>query len=120
MKCNMKINVFLSIISLFVATLIAYLAFDLAKGNPNDVLCGILSGVCFLVTLLPVMGIKVEDLRLQINIRLLAVLFFVVFLISHFCFAVCGVKMPLYVVVNGLILLVFIAIFYKMQSIKKM
>lgn len=113
-----KFNPILTIISLAFAALIAYLAYNTAEGKDNDTLCGIASGVCFIATLLPVVGLQYESGRLGTNIRIVSVLFFIIFLISHFCFAGFGITMPSYVIVNGLILLIFVAIFYKMSNIK--
>ena len=43
----MKINIFLSSISIVLACLFGYLAFNIAEGNENDTICGVGSGVCF-------------------------------------------------------------------------
>lgn len=114
----MKINIFLSFISIALACLSGYLAFNIAEGNENDKIYGIGSGVCFVTTLIPLIGLQYESSQLGTNIRVLSVLFFVVFLISHFCFAGFSVKMPYYIICNGIFLLIYLAIIYKMQGIK--
>ena len=45
-------------------------------------------------------------------------MFFFLFAVSHFCFAAFGVSMPFYIILNGILLLVYIASLYKMQGIK--
>ena len=114
----MKANIFLTIISVMLAALIGYLAFHIASGDENDAICGIVSGVGFAATLVPVMGLQYESGRLGVNIRIVSFIFFAIFLISNFCFAGFGVKMPYYIIVNGIMLMIYLAIFYKMQSIK--
>ena len=114
----MKINLFLSFIGIAFASLIGYLAFDLAEGHDNDVVCGIGSTICFIATLIPTFGVNYESSRLGVNIRILSALFFVIFLISHFCFAGFGVKMPYYAICNGMILVIYAAILHKMSNIK--
>lgn len=101
-----------------MAALIGYFAYSISEGDKNDVLCGICSTVCFIATLVPSIGCTFESGRLGTNIRLMSVLFFIAFLISHFCFAGFGIKMPYYVLANGMILIIFLAIIYKMQGIK--
>ncbi|MGM9856903.1 MAG: hypothetical protein ACI30Y_03770 [Candidatus Limisoma sp.] len=64
------------------------------------------------------MGLQYETGRLGVNIRIISSLFFTIFAISHFCFAGFGVKMPYYIIVNGIMLMIYLAIFYKMQGIK--
>jgi hypothetical protein len=114
----MKPNMFLSLISIAIACLVGYLAFNITEEKYYNILCGIFSTICFSATLLPAMGLHYKSNRLGVNIRILSIIFFVVFLISHFCFANFGIMMPLYVILNGIILLVYLAILYKMQNIK--
>lgn len=114
----MKVNVFLTVIAVLMAILAGYFAFSVAEGDKNDVVCGVCSSVCFIGTLVPLVGLQYADSRLSVNIRTCSALFFAVFLISHFCFAGFGVKMPYYIIVNGVMLLIFSAILYKMAGIK--
>lgn len=114
----MKVNVFLTVIAVLAGALMGYFAFYVAEGAPNDVLCGIFSSVCFVGTLVPAIGLSYSSERLGANTRILSVLFLIVFMVSHFCFAGCGVKMPYYLIVNGLLLLIYLALIYKMQGLK--
>lgn len=114
----MKVNVFLSFIAIALASLIGYLAFNVAEGQENDIICGIGSTVCFIATLIPTIGLNYESGKLGTNIRVLSILFFVVFLIINFCFAGYNVKMPYYIICNGIVLIVYMAIIYKMSNIK--
>lgn len=114
----MKINVILILISIVLAVLIGYLAFDIAEGKENDVLCGIGSIVCFVATLIPAIGVQYESSRMGTNIRLLSAIWFIIFVISHFSFAGFGIKIPYYIVVNGVFLVLHLGLFYKMQGIR--
>ena len=113
----MKANIFLTGISILLAILAGYLAYSIAEGRENDVICGFVSTVCFAATLAPVIGIQYESIKLGVNIRTLSVLSFFIFLVSHLCFAWFGVKMPYYIITNGILLLVYLAILYKMIGI---
>ena len=114
----MKLNIFLTFISIAIASLIGYPVFNVAEGQENDILCGIGSGICFVVMLIPMLGLKYQSSRLGTNIRILSTLFFIAFLISNFCFARYGINMPYYIITDGLLLVIYVAIFYKMQGIK--
>lgn len=114
----MKANIFLTIISIMLAALVGYLAFIVANGDDNDVICGIGSCICFAASLIPTMGLQYESGRLGVNIRVFSSVFFILFVISHFCFAGFGVKMPYYIIVNGIMLIIYLAILYKMQGVK--
>ena len=114
----MKANIFLTLISIMLVALLSYFVFSVASGDDNDVLCSIGSGICFAATLIPTMGLQYESDRLGVNIRLFSSVFFIIFAISNFCFAGFGVTMPHYIVVNGIMLMIYLAIFYKLQGIK--
>lgn len=108
----MKVNVFFFCIGSVMALLLAYWAYSIAEGQANDIICGIGSAICFMGTLAPMFGISHKASRIDVNLRVLSAVFFLLFLISHFCFAVFGVRMPYYVIVNALMFLLFIAIYY--------
>lgn len=115
----MKVNVFLMFISIALTSLLGYWIYDTANGDENDVLCGICSSVCLLSTLVPAIGLQYEEGRIGVNVRVLSSLFLIVFLISHFCFAIWGVVMPAYIIINGILLVIYLAIFYKMVNIRE-
>lgn len=108
----MKVNIFFICIGTLIALLLGYLAFYVAEDKENDVICGVCSALCFICTLIPILGISHKSTRISINLRVLSVVFFLLFVVSHFYFAVYGVRMPYYVIVNALILLVYMAIYY--------
>lgn len=113
----MKTNIFLTIISILLASLIGYLAFNIAEGKDNDILYGIGTFICLFATLMPTIGLQYEEGRLGANIKVVSSLFFIIFLISNLCFAGFGINMPLYIIVNGIMIITYFAILYKFLSI---
>jgi hypothetical protein len=113
----MKANPFLMVIGLLLALLIGYLTFSVAEGKENDVLCGIISAVCYIATLLSTMGLQFENKRQGANVKVLSVLFFVLFAIINFCFAIFGIAQPYYIVINGILLLIFLSVLYKLSKL---
>jgi len=112
----MKVSIFYLCIGTLIALLLAYWVFSVAEGDKNDTISGICSAVCFLGTLIPLFGIGHKSSRVAINLRVLSASFFVLFVISHFCFAAFGVRMPHYVIVNALVLLFYMAIYYNISK----
>ena len=108
----MKWNFFLTFISILLALLLGYWTFSIAEGRDNDTICGVCSAICFIATLVPTFAVGHESGRIAVNLRILAGVCFALFVISHFCFAIFGVKMPYYVIVNGIVLLIFLALYY--------
>lgn len=115
----MKINIFLTIISLLLASLLGYLAFNMAENDENAILGGLVSGLCFVSTLIPIIGLQYDTTRLGVNIRIMSGLFVIAFLISHYSYAGWGINMPYYLIVNGVFFLIYLVIFYKMGNINK-
>ncbi len=114
----MKINFFLTFISIALTGIWGYWIYEIAKGQENDLICGICSSICLLTTIIPAMGLKYDSGRIGANIRVLSFLFLIIFLISHFCFAIWGVIMPTYLIINGILLILYLAVFYKIANIK--
>lgn len=113
----MKVNVFLSVIGVCAGLLLGYLIYSIAEGKDNSELCGIISAICFVCTLVPMIGFRYEDGRLGANMKVLSMLFLIVFLAIELGFALWEVKMPYYVIVNGIFLLAFASIVYKMSHV---
>lgn len=54
----MRINTVLTIIAIAMAVLIGYLAFSIAEGEKNDIVCGIASTTCFTAVLVPIVDLS--------------------------------------------------------------
>ena len=113
----MRMNIFMTIACIVMAGLLSYWIYDIANGRENDILCGILSSVCLLATLIPMVGLQYENSRIGVNIRVISSVFFLILLIGNLLFAFFGIIMPTYVIVIGLILVVYLAVLYKMKDI---
>lgn len=69
----------LTIIAIAMAVLIGYLAFSIAEGEKNDIVCGIASTTCFTAVLVPIVGLQYDSNKLGINIKIMSSLFLFVF-----------------------------------------
>ena len=114
----MKCNVFPAIIAVVIACLLAYLAYTIAEGKENDVVCGIVSFVCFASTLVSTLSLRTDSSRLNINLRVMSTVFFTVFIVVNFVFAATTLTMPYYVIINALLVTIFMAALYKFSTLK--
>ena len=105
-------------IAVVLSAIFAYLTYTIAEGNENDVVCGIVSLLCFAPTLLSAMALRTDSSRLNVNIKIMAVVFFIVFLISNIAFAATTVAMPYYAIIHALLLTIYVAIMYKFFNIQ--
>jgi len=114
----MKVNTILLLIACAISLLLGYWVFTVIKGADNDAIMGIGSCVCFLATLIPAIGLRHEEKRLSVNLRVLSILFFVIVLIMQFVFANTKVSTNTYVITSGLVLLIYLAAFYALSKSK--
>lgn len=108
----MKLKTIPSILALALGILLGFGVYTVAGSDRNAALGFVGSAVSFFVALLFTIGISYDDGRLGVSIQVLGALALVVMLISHFAFAIFGISQNAYIIVNGIILLLFLAIFY--------
>ena len=116
----MKISAFPTLLLLIVAAAIGYLAYHLAdsKADPNDTVVGIGTGVSILLTLGCVLGVSIENCRMNVNLKAWSITAFIVVTIVNLCFAIFGVTMPYYVIVLALLLVIHLWVVWKLSKIK--
>lgn len=117
---HMKVSVFPSILTLIVSLTICYLAYYLADSHsdPNTTLVCIVTFLSSLLTLGCVMGLRVKNDRMNVNVKIWGVVAFLVTTITNLCFAFWGVSMPFYVILIVLLLSIHFGIAWKLFSIR--
>ena len=108
------VNVIPAIIAVAVAALIGLLVATLCESS-NDTVIGISTGVSLAVTLLPMLAIRTDSVRLNVNLRIVSSIFTALVLIVNFivCFNTPN-KLTIYFIILGLILLIFIGVLYSL------
>lgn len=108
----MKINIIPSVIAIALAALLGYAVYSVAGDNPNKETAFAVSGVCFLICFLLGFGVSYEDSRKGISLNILSLISAIIMAISQFCFACYGINFRPYIIVNGVILLLYLLVFY--------
>lgn len=116
----MKISIFPAVLSLVVAAALAWLAYDIAYDEQSDLDIYVAIGtvVSAVLTLGAAMAIKMENIKVGVNLKVWSALMFIVMLISNFCFAGFGVKMPWYVVITVCLLVLHVGVAMNIASAK--
>jgi hypothetical protein len=107
----MKINFVQSIIAIAISSLIAYGFYSFHQGT-NSILLSAGSFVFLTSTLLFAIGASFELPRTTMNVKVVSGIFFLMGLISNLIFTFIVFSPPLYIISNGILLLVFILISY--------
>jgi hypothetical protein len=110
----MRINIITLVIAFAIAALAGY-AFYAANGGETDIpLANALGGgIVLFVTLAGTIAVGTKDGGgSTMNIRLLSGIFFVVMLVEQIIFCFVPFRMPPYIIVTGVLLLVYVLIAY--------
>jgi hypothetical protein len=114
----MKINPILLIIALAIAALGAF-GFYAANGNETyRWLITIGSGLSLFITLGGLLALSAEG-RTVVNIKVTSVLFFIGLLVEHIIFSVTALRLTPYVIITGILLLLFVLISYAVTKALK-
>jgi hypothetical protein len=108
----MKINPVMLLISLAIAALIAFGFYNGNKGETYVLLITIGSGLLGFITLAGILAVNFDVKGGTGNFRIVSVLFFVITLISNLIFNFLNFSLTPYVMVNGILLLLYILIEY--------
>lgn len=114
----MKLKAFPLALSLALAGLLGYFIYYITKSADCDLLWGIGATICFAITAIPILGTQYESARQGLNLKILSGIFFIIFVISHMCFARLGADVAYYIIVNGCLMIAYLALFYKISSLQ--
>ena len=107
----MKVNAFLAFISASLAGLITFGIFVANAGDAYRVLVTVGAGLSLFVTLGGMTALSSPNGGTA-NLRVVSGLFFAVLLITHIVFSFVTVRLPPYVIITGILLLLYMLICY--------
>ncbi len=113
----MKINFVQTIIAIALSLLISYGLYSF-HNSENKMLLSAGSFVFLALTLIITIGASFELPRTTTNVKVVSGIFFAVALISNLIFTFIKFSVPSYVIINGILLLVFILIAYSINRVK--
>jgi hypothetical protein len=114
----MKINFVQTIIAIALSILIAYGLYSF-HDSENKILLSVGSFVFLAATLILTIGTSFEQSRTTTNIRVVSGIFFAVALISNLIFTFINFSVPIYIITNGILTLVFLLIVYSVNKAKQ-
>lgn len=114
----MKTNYFQAVMAALLAALLAYMLYSFNKPDRYDIVCGLVSFVALGCTLIPAMALKASTPRLSVNLRVLSSCAFAGFLVLNLVYALAGIVMPYYVLLNGIGLILFLSVYYKLSRVR--
>lgn len=115
----MKTNYLLIVIAVLISALIGYGFYAANGGEVNQLLIAFGSGISFAITLSTLLGIGFERSEQTVNVKVVSVIFTILLLISNLIFGFTKVATAAYVIVNGILLLIFILITYGIVKANK-
>lgn len=111
----MKLNPITTIIAMAISAIIAYCLYSWCKSD-NQILLSIGGFLSLFVTFMFTIGVSFEQNRTTTNIRFLSGVFFAFAFISNMIFAFLQFSVPAYVLVNGILLLIWLLVVYGIKK----
>jgi len=114
----MKVNFIKSIIAIAVSGLVAY-GFYSFHDSENKLLLSAGSFLFVALTLLLTISISFDLPRTSTNVRTVSAIFFLVALTSNIIFSFVSFSVPLYIIANGILILLYTLITYSIANAKQ-
>jgi len=114
----MTVDHFRSAVALFISALITY-GYASWYGGAFPMLLTVGSFVSIASSLVLCLGARFERERIGLNIRVVAGIFFLMFLTSNLIFSSIDFSIPAYTIINGIILLVFALLVHTLNRVGK-
>ena len=114
----MKLNFILTTIALCTSALIAYGFYSFGNSD-TKLLLSFGSFVTLAFTLVFTIGVNFPLPRTSINLKTISVIFFVFSFVSNLIFAFFSFSTPIYVTINGMLLMIYCLILYSINSVKQ-
>lgn len=115
----MKINIIPSLIVLMAAALLAYLFYTMSDAEEQMLKALAISGfVSVGICLECGIGLSFKDSHHTVNNFAISIFFLIVFIVEHCCFAACGTKCELLFITSGLLLVLYLLVYYGISKTK--
>ena len=115
----MKVKVVPTIIALGISVLLAYALYEICHTEGKEIMLAIGGGICLFLTLATSLGVRFEQSRTSANTAVIGVVFFVAMAISNALFAYLHFETHTYIIVNGILMLLFLLIVYLVAKEKQ-
>lgn len=116
----MKISAFPFLLSLIVAAALGYLAEHISnsKGDSGHIIVGVGTGLSLFATLACLMAVRLDNGRMNVNMKTWCTIALIVMAIINYCFAFLGVAQPYYIIILTLFFVLHLWMVWKMKETK--
>ena len=115
----MKVKFILTIIASGISALLAYALYKICHTDGKELLLAIGGGICLFLPLATCLGVRFEQTRTSANVAVMGAVFFGIMAMSNAVFAYLQFSTHSYIVVNGIIMLLFLLIEYLIVKAKQ-
>lgn len=112
----MKINPFLTLISLLLAVLVAYALYSYCHNEELKWMITLLGGVSIFLTWAGTLAVSLPDMKNNVNFKVLSGVFAATTTVLQIVFTFSAVTMPTYLLITGVLLILWLVIAYAMAK----
>ncbi|MBP3353556.1 MAG: hypothetical protein IJ341_00140 [Bacteroidales bacterium] len=107
----MKVDLLRTIIAIAIGVILAYACYEICNVDDVKWVITIGSFITLTIPLTLAMGICAEKERSLIMLSIVSWITFIVEIITNSCFVFADFSIPVYIIINGLILLIYLLIY---------
>lgn len=107
----MKVNFVNSLIAVAISALLAYVCYEICDYERIQWVITIGAFITIALPALFAIGVSVKEQRGSIMLKTLSYVFFIMELVANGIFVFFDFQVPLYVIINGLLLLIYLLIY---------
>lgn len=115
----MKLKIFPTIISVCITVLLTYLLNVVCKDQSLLWIITFGGGITLFIPILVLLGLYIDEPRINANIKVLSAIFVLVITVNDFLFAHLCHKHSSFIVVTGLIILIYLLLLYHIAKTKE-
>lgn len=106
----MKINVFRAILMAVLAALVGYGCYEISDTDPRRIITAVAVGLVTFVTSSAASAVDYLDGRIGVSIKLVSGIFVAIGIVMNVIFAFFEYNIPLFVICNGVLLVLYLLI----------
>ena len=112
----MKINPFLTIISLLLAVLVSYALYSYCHNEELKWMLTLLGGVSIFLTWAGTLAVSLPEMKSNVNFKVLGGVCATIMTVMQIVFTFSAVTVPTYVLVTGVLLIIWLVIAYALAK----
>ena len=112
---KIKINIIQTILAIGINVIIGFAFYNYAH-TEYKLIFGIATGILLTIISFLMMGISHPNAKTNINTKTVSGIFYIIILVTNLIFMFINFKLPIFIIINGIIFLIYLSIYSAIQK----